>query len=358
MNGMLFNFVAETFHLDCRIPSTPIPASTPKGGDGKYQITWEISVDGQNWATAPGKYNKEDYIPVDSTHTAWYRRIVTSDVLSDTSNTVHVVITGQIKNNLIATDQEICLGESIEPIIHSGEVLSGGTGEYSYIWQYLADTVWHTDPGADSLPSYQPVDLQNSMDYRRIVLSGQCRDTSSSVSIVVHELPVIITQPADVNTLEGTEARFSLAAESTQSLNYSWMHRDSLTGTNTNILVLDSVGAEDQGSVYCIVDNSFCSSISRIAFLSVEPEQQITGSQDIMADRVNIYPNPADEQVFINLPAVGLDIKIYSLSGRLHRYVRNQNVLDLRTLHPGDYILILSHPELKETVSRKIIISR
>jgi len=85
-----------------------------------------------------------------------------------------------------------------------------------------------------------------------------------------------------------------------------------------------------------------------------------TGIDDEFKKQVNVYPNPASEQLFIELNATvsKLDVEIYSVTGQLvmNEIFRNTNTvgLDVSALADGIYILKLNTD--KETYNSRIII--
>ena len=72
----------------------PIPGSLPTGGDGQYQLTWELSanVDSNSFNKAIGTNNLQHYSPTQLTTTTWFRRKVVSGVCSDISPTSQITV--------------------------------------------------------------------------------------------------------------------------------------------------------------------------------------------------------------------------------------------------------------------------
>jgi len=91
----------------------------------------------------------------------------------------------KIKHNILYKDQIICTGTT--PDIIKGSTPSGGNETYNYQWQMSSQTA---QAAFQFIPSHshatlQPGSLQQSTQFRRIVQSGGCTDTSQSILIEV-----------------------------------------------------------------------------------------------------------------------------------------------------------------------------
>jgi hypothetical protein len=91
----------------------------------------------------------------------------------------------EIKNNILFKDQIICSGTIPEVI--KGSTPSGGNETYDYQWQMstqIAGPLFQAIP-LNIHSALQPGSLQQSTQFRRIVQSGGCTDTSQSILIEV-----------------------------------------------------------------------------------------------------------------------------------------------------------------------------
>ncbi|WP_161890903.1 Ig-like domain-containing protein [Pontibacter russatus] len=168
--------------------------SQPKGGNGKHTYIWESSL--VDPATNPGavfsaipEATDISYQPGALSRTTWFRRIVKSSACTDVSAAVEVTVTPAISNNIIKNAQTICEGDM--PATLTGEPLSGGNGQYTYIWEMSEDGKNFTAAtGEHTLETYTaPAPLSRNTWYRRIVNSGTCNSDISA--------PVLVTvQPA------------------------------------------------------------------------------------------------------------------------------------------------------------------
>jgi large repetitive protein len=140
------------------------------------------------WYTTPALTGGTTITPVPPTITPgvtnWYVTQTNSFGCRSKSNTITVRVNPGIAGNTIGPNQTICAATAAD-ILFSGS-LSGGTGFYDFVWQQSTDggTVWSNIPGATN-GSYSPGVLNAGVQYRRLVFSLPCRDTSNVVTITV-----------------------------------------------------------------------------------------------------------------------------------------------------------------------------
>lgn len=220
LNGFLFNSI-RSFENGTQTDSVCsdtfygyIIGTIPVGGTPPYTYQWEYSTTSESagFSPAPGTNNLDTYIPpARLTQTTWFRRIVTDNSatpLVDISKAVKVIVHQAITNNLIGKDTIICINQDPLPIGSlSGNPLNGN-GIYAYQWiQNLNNTDWSTGTsvnGTGNQSGYDPLSLNTTTYYRRIVNSGTCIDTS--LSVIISVLPAItgnITSKTDSVICEG-----------------------------------------------------------------------------------------------------------------------------------------------------------
>ncbi|WP_069661270.1 PKD domain-containing protein [Arcticibacter eurypsychrophilus] len=154
----------------------------PAGGNGIYTYQWETSLDNIGW-TVSGSEKLPDYKAVFTTST-YIRRVVQSGPCSFTSNVVLVTVQDPLSNNVILTDQAVCLGNPTAKITGTAPV--GGDGTYSYQWQKSIDLMTWTDVQTDgTLSDLQPLVLSESTWYRRVVTTLLCNGDQKSISNVI-----------------------------------------------------------------------------------------------------------------------------------------------------------------------------
>ena len=167
--------------------------STPIGGDGTYSYNWLKSTTSGNsgFASIPSS-NTISYKPSSLTQNTWYRRIVISGAVMDTSAALLITISKPIANNFIGgSNQTICFGSLTSTI--SASIPSGGDGS-NYIYKWLVSNTNATSGfsaiSSSNVQNYTPALLTQNTWFKRIVSSGACAsDTSTAFLIQVNPKP-------------------------------------------------------------------------------------------------------------------------------------------------------------------------
>jgi gliding motility-associated-like protein len=129
---------------------------------------------------------KKDYQSGTLFQTTYFKRIVRSGGIRDTSLILTINVLDSLENNNIASDDTICYGQSI-PEIKDDPVynIKGGDGIYKFSWlSSINMSDWDTVPGRKGIILKDTVPLQTT-HYRRIVNSHVCWDTSNVVTMTV-----------------------------------------------------------------------------------------------------------------------------------------------------------------------------
>jgi hypothetical protein len=98
------------------------------------------------------------------------------------------LIPSVLGNNVISSDQGLCLGEAAALL--TGTAPTGGTGTYSYLWTASttgAAGAYTPAAGVNNTNSYSPGVLSANTWYKRTVFSGTEVNTSNVVSIAVSD---------------------------------------------------------------------------------------------------------------------------------------------------------------------------
>ena len=176
----------QTINFDTQ-PASLNQLSAPTGGTGTYSYQWQSSSDGIFWTDVIGA-NQTTYLPPALTMDTWFRLNVTSGNFGTaSSNSVLIKVNPKLIVGNIGKDQTICSGAQPASL----ELVSpptGGTGTYTYQWQYSQDnTTWTNVIGAN-LPSYAPPAITENIWYRLSVISGYAVTTNSVLITVIPRL--------------------------------------------------------------------------------------------------------------------------------------------------------------------------
>ncbi|MBD1395609.1 gliding motility-associated C-terminal domain-containing protein [Pontibacter sp. JH31] len=165
-----------------------LSGTSPAGGNNSYTYRWEVSVTGETdgfeeiaGATAA------TYQPGALTRNTWFRRAVLSAGCSHVSAPIEVTVTPVVENNIITGIAPIC--EGAEAATLQGSQPTGGTGSYTYIWEY--STTGNTGSfraasGNNTEQHYNPGILTQTTWFRRKAKSGTCQEhISEAVKVSV-----------------------------------------------------------------------------------------------------------------------------------------------------------------------------
>jgi hypothetical protein len=215
--------------------STPDPITIENITSVVYSYQWQKSTNGTIWtniSSATGSY----YQPNQTESFCYYRVVATNNCGSMTSNKVSITINEDLQSNGIGESQTISYNSAPEKL--TGDIPTGGTGSYTYQWQYSTNgTSWITISGATS-DSYQPGALTKTTYFRRITSSGNCNSlTSNEVEIIVATKLL----PGSIGTSQticynGTPTELQSTSATGGNGIYGYQWQKSTDGTNwTNI---------------------------------------------------------------------------------------------------------------------------
>jgi len=226
---------------------TPITGGTASGGagSGSYTYQWQSSASGTSGWTDISGATGSSYTPTAQTGTTYYHRVVTSGACNAPSSSVSVTVYSSIAAGTpTPASQTICSDDT--PARITGGTATGGTGSYTYQWQYSTDdgAIWNNISGATG-PDYAPGPLTATTNYRRNVTSGTCGTVSStSVKITVNQAPAkpdVITVSVNGPIVENSTVGYSVAVVP-GATSYVWTLPAGMTiatGSGTNSITVN-----------------------------------------------------------------------------------------------------------------------
>ncbi|OQP59655.1 hypothetical protein A3860_36405 [Niastella vici] len=164
------------------VPST-LSSVNVSGGNGTYTYQWQSSSDNSTWNNIADA-TASTYTPYLGTST-YYRVIVTSNGVSQPSSSAIVNVYPQLLGGSLtpAIQTAISYNGTAGQLTLSG--VSGGSGTYTYIWQFSTDNMgWNTINNVTST-TYTPVNVTTSGFYRVIVNSNGVTAYSSVAAVYV-----------------------------------------------------------------------------------------------------------------------------------------------------------------------------
>lgn len=300
-----------------------------------------------------------DYLPLASFDTMYFRRIVRTGLIVDTSNSMMVVNLQPIKNNNISGGGLVCENQSPQTIISSGDRLEGGMGYYNYLWEVRDSNGFSQANGVNNLSEYNPEPLKENSVFRRTVHSDVCYSVSNEVEFQLKFIPQITQSPFGDTIDSGDSIVFNVTATGTEPISYEWYHNDGkLNGADASGLVIEDVIPQDSGYYYCMVRNDCGTVSSDSAYLFVMP---VISSDELSGDNIGflIYPNPVVNTLCIshNLPEP-YEVNIYDSFCKLVFQKKNKKVINTGQLPSGIYMITLTCPGKSVSITGRFIILR
>lgn len=292
----------------CYGQSVTIGGYIPTGGNGNYVYQWQQSTDGVTWTDIKGLTKQSlTIVPAAS---MYVRRVVTSIPCADISMKVYInVQTPLTNNNIVARDQQICIGTPAAALV--GSVPAGANGVFTYQWQQSTDggTTWYDIVGANNV-DYTPTNVTVSTKYRRNVSSQQCTGLQSSNSNVVDLMvyPNAIASFTAVKDVDCPPFTIDTTVIKTASFDdgfstYKWFANGTLIGTGETFPGYTMNKSSDSvliklvaKSVYGCKDDS----VQHMFYTKLKPTPVFTVSDSVGCGPllVDFTNNTANQQLF------------------------------------------------------------
>jgi len=171
--------------------------SPATGGSESYSYEWLLKEEGSaTWNPAPGTNNNVSYSPGPLSVSTSYVRKVNSDICSDISDTIMVIVYELIRSNFVIGDTVKYSCFNVSKLLEGSLPQGGNTGDYGYEWETSNDLLsWTSAAGIipNDQQNFQTAALADSSYFRRIVFSTainkECADTANHVKVLINELP-------------------------------------------------------------------------------------------------------------------------------------------------------------------------
>ena len=198
------------------------------GGNGTYTYQWQQSTDNGTTWTNIASANGASYAPGVPAATTKYRRIVTSNLCTNTSNEITISVQGNLTNIEVGSSQTICAGTA--PAALTGTAPAGGTGTFTYQWYSSPDNSTWSPIASATTPGYQPPVLNTTTYYRRKVTSGSCEAYSTPVTITVNPKPVITQVDNKIFCADAASGAINFTASPGTNVTYAWTNDNTAIG--------------------------------------------------------------------------------------------------------------------------------
>jgi hypothetical protein len=262
------------------------------------------------------------------------------------------------KNNITGGGQ-VCENELPPMIVPSGEPVTGGTGQYTWLWEKGDSNGFSSAPGINNLSYYEPPVLRELAMFRRNVKSETCYSVSNEIEFRIKRIPQMILSPVGDTIDTGDSIVFNVSVLGTEPISYNWFHDTTLTDyAGGSELTIENAMPEDSGYYYCIIQNDCGMISSDSAYLSVLP---VVSKGEVTDDKSGllIYPNPVVNTLTIanRLPEI-FKIIIYDSSGSLVFQEKNKKVINTSYLPTGIYLMKVTWPGRSGSLTGRFVIEK
>lgn len=150
-----------------------------------------------------------------------------------------------VNNNVIATDQTICNGQTPQELTGQSVSTSGGSGNFTYQWQISSagPITGFSNIGGATGQNYQPLAQTANRWFRRMVLEDGCQHSSNVVLITVNQ-PISNTISSAQTVCEGANPATLTGNPSGGNGVYTYVWESSTTSAIDGFSVIS--GAESQ----------------------------------------------------------------------------------------------------------------
>ncbi|MBQ7985569.1 MAG: fibronectin type III domain-containing protein, partial [Bacteroidales bacterium] len=142
------NYIGEDPEESCpNVLDYVITTQDVSGGLGDFKYFWQQRSSASQWQEAQGQNNGRDYHVQNLDNDTYFRRIVFSENIKDTSNTVYVKVNASIGGNL--TFKDTVMKETPQTLKlknYKGKIVQ---------WEEYVDNQWQTAEMSDSVASLQ-----------------------------------------------------------------------------------------------------------------------------------------------------------------------------------------------------------
>jgi M6 family metalloprotease-like protein len=269
-----------------------------------------------------------------------------------------------IEDNVIGENIEKCIGEDFDSITTND--VSGGKGNYSYLWQEKQDTTsWHNASNVNTLRDYYIGSINENTRFRRIVFSFNIKDTSNVILAKVNQSKggnILGKDSIDNNNYD------TLILKNNVGEIISWEENNNgLWFDINNSSLLDTISflANNIDSVFIRTRVQYLSCpISYSDTLKINVKQN-TALINYFKEKINYYlnPIPANKEITLfNKNKEFFSFEIYDINGK--KLFKSNDTSSIQTninttgFEKGNYLIkIFSHTQNK-TITLKFIIAR
>jgi hypothetical protein len=322
--------ICESMKLDTVI------GANPKGGNGEFFYKWITSStnDKIGFTQATGINYLKDYLPTPFSEKRWYKRIVISGTMLDTSNAISISIGKKLKAGFTVNKQIQCLKEN--QFIFTDTT----SGSNSHFWTFgNGDTSTSRNPTIKYKPS-----IYNGVIVKLISsIDGACSDSSSQTIYIIGN-PKTSSISGDSIVMRNNLKTYFVDARNGST--YQWNLIKGISSGNSNLIQIkwkqtgiDTIRVIEKSSGGCFGDTMY-----KIVQINVPSGL----NEDVHSNSFLLFPNPSNGLISIDQSSTeAINLQIIDIFGRTIKeleisYSLERFNIDLRELSSGTYFLIFN----------------
>ncbi|MBO9203609.1 MULTISPECIES: DUF6443 domain-containing protein [Niastella] len=165
--------------------ASQLSISGVSGGSGSYSYQWQYSNDGTTFINIGGA-TSSTYTPQNVTATTYYRVAVTSNGSTGYTSAATVTVYAPLQAGVVtpASQSMINYGSNATQLLING--VSGGSGVYTYQWQYSNNGITFTNIAGASSTDYTPQNVTATTYYRVAVTSNGFTGYSNAATVRIY----------------------------------------------------------------------------------------------------------------------------------------------------------------------------
>ena len=269
--------------------------STVNNGSGLYMYQWQTAAGaGGPWNDVAGNGNFAFYSEVLTFAGTSYYRVLVQDLANGCGSMISAVVPITVNPNpeveITPEAQTVCIGGSALMTA----LVTNGSGDYSYQWEYSPDgSSWTDVPSGGNASTYDPPTGATGSTYYRVLLTdngnGCSNPYSELVYVIVEDQPVAsITIDNPIICVDGSATISSLVNFGSGFYTYQW--QESSDGNEP----WSDVASNGNSATYNVP-----SSVSGVTWYRVVVSDAANGCADPVSNSLNV--------TIQDLPTVAID---------------------------------------------------
>jgi hypothetical protein len=305
--------------------------STISGGIYQWQRSTTSSSDG--FSDIIGAISEDYTLPTNIVNTTtWYRRNASNGTCLNNTSTATPIYAPTGSNTISSASSATC-GSSFPATIITGSTPTGGSGSYTYQWQYSTNGTSFTNvPSAGTSKDYTTSSQNTSYYYRRIASSSDCQtETSSTVFLKLSAIPTITVTPSTTLCAGQT-----LALTAGGGNSYSWSPGTDLNATTGGTVFTTPTTTRTYTVTGTDVNNCVNTASTTITMTSLPTTPTLSSSTSTICSgsstNLNSFISSGGSNAWFSVPAANVTYQLSTPTA-----VVNQGIYYLYAVNNGCY---------------------